>query len=108
MPGLAKSAAEPLEARWQAEIADHVIALAWSPDGATVAAAAVGGPVTIYDGGTGRVRRTLAGHGFGTTALSWSPSSELLATSGQDGKVKIWSRASGALQHTLDGGAPWV
>lgn len=95
-------------ARWQAEIGDHVIALAWSPDGAGLAAAAVGGPITLCDGATGRIRHVLAGHGFGTTALSWSPQGALLASAGQDGKVKLWNVATGRLHLTLEGGAAWV
>jgi WD40 repeat protein len=94
--------------RWQAEIGDHVIALAWSPDGTGLAAAAVGGPITLCDGTTGRIRHVLPGHGFGTIALSWSPQGALLASSGQDGKVKLWNVRDGKLQHALDGGSAWV
>jgi WD40 repeat protein len=97
-----------LEQRWQAEIGDHVIALAWSPDGAGLAAAAVGGPITLCDGATGRIRHVLPGHGFGTSALSWSPQGALLASSGQDGKVKLWDVRDGKLQYALDGGSAWV
>jgi WD40 repeat protein len=97
-----------LAQRWQAEIGDHVIALAWSPDGADLAAAGVGGPITLCDGTTGRIRHVLPGHGFGTTALSWSPQGALLASSGQDGKVKLWNVRDASLQHTLDGGSAWV
>jgi WD40 repeat protein len=96
------------EERGQADLGDHVIALTWSPDGAGFAAAAVGGPIAIFDGMTGRVRHTLPGHGFGTTAVSWSPRGRLLASAGQDGKVKLWSTATGELHLALDGGAAWV
>ncbi len=96
------------EARWQAEIGDHVIALAWSPDGSGLAAAAVGGPITLCDGLTGRVRHVLKGHGFGTTALSWSPQGGVLASAGQDGKVRLWNPATGQLQRDLDAGSAWV
>ena len=37
-----------LALRWRQSIDDHVIALAWSPDGSTVAAASVTGPVTSF------------------------------------------------------------
>jgi WD40 repeat protein len=94
--------------RWQTEIGEHVIALAWSPDGSGLAAAAVGGPITLCDGTSGRIRHVLPGHGFGTTALSWSPQGGILASSGQDGKVKLWNVATGQLHMTLDGGAAWV
>ena len=93
---------------WQAEIGDHVIALAWAPDGSGLAAAAVGGPITLCDGMTGRIRHVLPGHGFGTTALSWSPGGRILASSGQDGEVKLWNVATGQLVKTLVGGSAWV
>ena len=49
------------ETRWQAEIGEHVIALAWSPDGTGLAAAAAGGPITLCYGLTGRIRYVLPG-----------------------------------------------
>lgn len=110
MFGLSKSAKAgvTLAQRWQTEIGEHVIALAWSPDGTGLAAAAVTGPITLCDGTTGRIRHVLPGHGFGTTALSWSPKGTQLASSGQDGKVKLWNVDTGKVLHTLDGGASWV
>jgi WD40 repeat protein len=110
MSGVSKKrvAAVSWKTRWQAEIGDHVIALAWSPDGSCLVAAAVGGPITVCDGMTGRIRHVLPGHGFGTTALSWSPQGEILASSGQDGKVKLWNVTTGQLHMPLDGGAAWV
>jgi WD40 repeat protein len=94
--------------RGQAEIGDHVIAVAWSPDGATLAAAVVGGPITLCDGQNSRIKHILPGHGFGTTGLSWSPQGTLLASAGQDGKVRLWNTSTGKESRALDGGASWV
>ncbi len=107
MSGVAVSSKQ-LGVRWQASLGDHVIALAWSPDGALLAAAAVGGPITICDGTTGRIKHVLDGHGFGTASLSWSPQGALLASGGQDGKVKLWNATAGKLHRELEGGAAWV
>jgi WD40 repeat protein len=96
------------EPRWQAQIGDHVIALAWSPDGAILAAAAVGGPITLCDGQTGRIRHVLPGHGFGTSGLSWCPHGTLLASAGQDGTVRLWDAENGKEHLALDAGADWV
>ncbi len=96
-----------LAQRWQASIDDHVIALTWSPDGATLAAASVSGPIFLYDAVRGAVTRALKGHGFGATSLSWQPGGKLLASSGQDGKVRLWNTASGEAG-VLDGGTAWV
>ncbi|HVK11215.1 MAG TPA: WD40 repeat domain-containing protein [Gemmataceae bacterium] len=96
------------EIRWRQAVGDHVIALGWSPDGNTLAAASVAGPVTLFDITTGAVRHELAGHGFGTTALSWHPDGKTLATAGQDGKVRLWDVATGQERTALEGGAAWV
>lgn len=113
MPGLAtgtaaRRGAAGLTAAWQAELDDHAIAVAWSPDGATLAAAAISGPITLFDAATGAVRRALPGHDFGTAALSWSPDGTLLASGGQDGRVRIWAADTGEQRWAADGGAAWV
>jgi WD40 repeat protein len=97
-----------LTPRWQAAIGDHVNALAWAPRGGLLAAAAVSGPIALFEGATGARQHTLAGHGFGTTALAWWLDGAFLATGGQDGCVRLWDCASGAERRVLDGGAAWV
>lgn len=92
---------------WQADIGDHVQALAWSPDNALLAAAAISGPITVFKAATAEIIHTLPGHGFGTTALSWSSTGQL-ASAGQDGKVRLWDSAAGTEIAVLDGGAAWV
>lgn len=109
MPGLRDTAPDSprLTRRWRADLGDHVIALEWSPTGKMLAAASVGGPVTLFDA-DGRVLHTLAGHGFGTASLSWRADGSLLATAGQDGKVRLWDTATGAERAALSAGAAWV
>jgi len=85
-----------LRKAWAATMPDHVIAVGWSPDGRLLAAAAVSGPVTLFNAADGTLVHALPGHGFGTTALDWHPSGTLLATAGQDGKAKLWDVATGA------------
>ena len=101
-----QSAALPIQ--WQAAISDHVIALAWSPDERWLAAAAVSGPISLFDGATGQRTAVLAGHTLGTTALSWRADSTCLASAGQDGLVRLWDTSTGREQQALDAGAPWV
>lgn len=96
------------ELRWNQTIDDHVIALGWSPDGSTVAAASVSGPVSLFDVASGNLKFLLPGHGFGTTDLAWCPDGKRLATSGQDSKVRLWNPATGELVSALDGGSSWV
>ena len=97
-----------LRPAWTAAVPDHVIGVSWSPDGKALAAAAVSGPVTVFDAGTGKPIHRLKGHGFGTTAVAWQPGGSLLATAGQDGKVRLWDAATGAEAGAPDGGAAWV
>ena len=96
-----------LRENWTATISDHVIDLAWSPDGRYIAAASVLGPVTIFEG-RGEVIHAFEGHEFGTMSIAWRPDSKVLASAGQDGKIRMWDIATGEATHSLDGGAPWV
>jgi WD40 repeat protein len=93
---------------WQADLPDHVIALAWSPDGTMLAAAAVSGSIVLFDIPTGKVSHSLPGHELGTTAVGFSHDGVHFASAGQDGKVRLWDQATGRERLALDGGAPWV
>lgn len=97
-----------LTKRWRANVEDHVISLAWAPDGKVIAAALVSGPIVLFDAASGKETRTLKGHGFGTTVVAWKPDGSLLASAGQDGKVRLWDAASGDERVHLAGGAAWV
>ena len=94
--------------KWQAALPDHAISLGWSPDGKMVAAAAVSGPVHIFDAESGERRHELPGHGFGTTAVAWQPNGTILASAGQDGKIRLWDATAGKELASLAGGAAWV
>lgn len=96
-----------LEQRWRASIDEHVIALRWSPDGARLAAAAVGGPISLF-AADGAREAELPGHAFGTAALDWHPAGAWLASAGQDGHVRIWEVAESRQRLALKAGASWV
>ena len=97
-----------LRENWTATVSDHVIDLAWSPDGRYLAAASVLGPVTIFEGRRRAIIHAFEGHEFGTMSIAWRPDSKVLATAGQDGKIRLWDMTSGKATHSLDGGAAWV
>lgn len=92
---------------WQAGIGDHVIALAWSPDGTRLAAAGIEGAVRILDAATGSTRHTCAGHKTGATAVTWVDEGTV-ASAGQDGRVRVWDARTGSQAAALDAGAKWV
>ncbi len=98
---------QPLAHLWSARIDDHAIDLAWTPDGAMLAAAEVSGKVWLFDARTGQSTSPIGGHDFGTTSIDWSADGTRLATGGQDGHVRLWDRDAKPLA-ALAAGAPWV
>ncbi|HTU89713.1 MAG TPA: WD40 repeat domain-containing protein, partial [Gemmataceae bacterium] len=80
-----------------------VFALAFSPDGRTLATAGgqhlderVGdGGIVLWEMATGEKRGQLAGHKRAVTTLSYSPDGRSLASGGADGTVRIWEPFTG-------------
>jgi WD40 repeat protein len=97
-----------LPPRWQANVEDHVVDLAWTMGGELLAAASVSGPIAVWQARSGAAVSTLSGHGFGTMSIAWQPHAAILASAGQDGAVRLWNAASGQAQAELAGGAAWV
>ncbi len=103
---------------WAAALDDYVIDLAWSPDGALLAAASQAGPLHLFAGPTGENRRELPGHEDGANCLAFAPqvsgllpqpsSPALLASGGQDGAVKFWDAAAGQHLATAALGSAWI
>jgi len=93
---------------WRTNIDDHPIGLAWSPNGKTLAVAAVSGPITLFNGADGSVEQKLPGHALDTMAISWHKDSRILASVGQDGKVRLWDAETGKQRSEMAGGASWV
>ncbi len=103
-----KQAQPALKALWRANIDDHPIGLAWSPDGKSLAVAGVSGPITLFNGEDGAVQHKLPGHALDTMAISWRNDSRLLASVGQDGKLRLWDVETGTQTSEVAGGASWV
>jgi WD40 repeat protein len=70
--------------------------LAFSPDGALLAAGGV-----LVDAADGRVLRVLRGHVAPVTGVAFSPGGTLLATGSFDGTARIWDVATGAVRAVL-------
>ena len=94
--------------RWAVELADGVQDLAWSPDGRWLAAAAVGGPISLIASATGGVDREWQGHDGGTLKLAWSRDNRWLASGGQDGCARVWDPNRDQERQRLAGGSDWV
>jgi WD40 repeat protein len=83
---------------------DAVGAVAFSPDGHTLAAShRQRGEILLLDPATGKRRRTLTGHTAGVGVLSFSHDGATLASAGQDGTAIVWDGATGRTRETLRG-----
>jgi WD40 repeat protein len=76
---------------YQGTLSDYVTAIAWSPDGKTLAVSSAAGEVSLY-GGIGPFHSTplqpVSGHSV--DCLAFSHDGQFLAAGGQNGQVHIW------------------
>ena len=73
-----------------------IVALTISPDGARIAAAGIGGAVTIIDRKAHSAMRTLAGPGSPVWSVAFLPDGATLLTGGADGVIRRWNAVTGA------------
>jgi WD40 repeat protein len=79
-----------------------VDAVAFGPDGKTLAAGCFGG-VRLLDAGTGQEMAFLKGHNWATYVVGFSPDGKSVAAKGEGDKVVVWDVASRAQLAALDG-----
>lgn len=120
MSGLRTTSKSLLERHWQGTLSDYVAAIAWSPNGHTLAASSAAGDVMLWRDlpGEGKVLWPLLplqmGDGRSIDCLGFSQDGQWLAAGGQTGQVKIWclNLDAGAYRcrplHTLDNAPAWV
>jgi len=92
--------------RWSAQASKSIItALAFSPDGKTLASAAgwTEKDIRLWDVDTGKMIGTLEGHGAFVSSMVFWPDGSKLASSSGDQTIRIWDVASRTCIDTLVG-----
>lgn len=80
-----------------------VTAVAFSPNGKTLASASSDTTIRLWNSATGAHRQTLHGHNDRINAIAFSHDDGTLASASADGTIRLWETLAGTHRWTLDG-----
>jgi WD40 repeat protein len=96
--------------RFHRETQGWVYSLAFSPDGATLAAGMghkqKSGEITLWDVKSGKESNTLRGHRNDVSSVVFSPDGKTLASASRDGTLRLWDVGTGEERRVFDHGQP--
>jgi WD40 repeat protein len=69
---------------------DHVVTVAWSPDGTRIASGSNDGTAQVWDAANGGNGYTYRGHVGRVNTVAWSPDGTRIASGSADQTVQVW------------------
>ncbi len=81
---------------------DGVMAVAYAPDGKSLASGSLDNTVRLWNVETGKEMHVLKGHDKAVFSVAQSPTGKLVASAGRDGSIRLWDTKTGKLQHGMD------
>ncbi|KAI9034767.1 WD40 repeat domain-containing protein, partial [Aspergillus affinis] len=79
-----------------------VQAVAFSPDGQTIASGSNDKTIKLWNAATGEQRQTLEGHSDSVRAVAFSPDGRTIASGSYDGTIKLWNAETGEQRQTKE------